>query len=164
MSFDWLTTGTVIRYPYLWSHEAQRGETEGRKTKRPTAVGFRIAKPDGKDIVLLFPLTSKAPDPSRFAAEVPALEKKRAGLAQDIPLWIILDEFNEDIVGESFYLEPDPHFGRFSHAFLLPLLKEFIVRRQSIKGVSRRIRWCVESCTNNHSNGSQIPLIPEQIH
>ncbi|WP_425960310.1 hypothetical protein [Rhizobium nepotum] len=29
--FDEIETAVVIRYPYLWSREASRGETEGRK-------------------------------------------------------------------------------------------------------------------------------------
>jgi hypothetical protein len=53
-------------------------------------------------------------------------------------LWIILDEYNQDIVGQSFYLEPKPQLGRLSKAFFLPLMKEFIARRSSSRGVNRR--------------------------
>jgi hypothetical protein len=67
---------------------------------------------------------------SRFAVEVPAIEKPRAGLDADRRLWIIFNEFNADIVGNSLYLEPDPPIGRFSKAFFLPLLREFIARRK----------------------------------
>lgn len=52
-------------------------------------------------------------------------------------LWIILDEFNTDRVGRSFYLEPDPPIGRFSKAFFLPLLRAFIARRKEFTEVSR---------------------------
>ena len=52
-------------------------------------------------------------------------------------VWIIFDEYNTDVVGLSFYLEPDPPIGHFSKAFLLPLLREFIARRKSLTGVSR---------------------------
>lgn len=69
--------------------------------------------------------------------EVPEIEKRRAGLDADLPLWIILDEFNEDVIGRSFYLEPEPPLGRFSRAFFPPLLKKFIARRESIRGVKR---------------------------
>jgi hypothetical protein len=40
VSRDELRTGCVIRFPYLWVREAERGETEGRKA-RPVAVGVR---------------------------------------------------------------------------------------------------------------------------
>ena len=137
MSFDSHVTGAVIRYPYLWSHEAGRGETEGRKGRRPAVVGFRIPRRRGRDLLLLFPITSKAPGRARFAAEIPAKEKHRAGLEADARLWIIFDEFNEDQIGESFYLDPEPPLGRLSRAFVLPLLRQFIARRGAMRGVRR---------------------------
>lgn len=135
MIYDDIRTATVIRYPYLWAREDRAGETEGRKD-RPVAVGVRISRPDG-DLVLLFPITTRQPDASRFAAEIPDIEKRRAGLDADLRLWIVLDEFNTDIVGRSFYLEPQPPFGRFSKAFFLPLLRDVIARRKSLTEVSR---------------------------
>ena len=104
MSHDEIQTACVVRYPYLWAREARRGETEGRK-ERPVAVGVRMPQPDG-DLVLFFPITTKQPEASRFAAEVPAIEKRRAGLDTDRRLWIIFDEFNTDVVGRSFYPSP----------------------------------------------------------
>ena len=135
MTYELIVTASVIRYPYLWAREAGRGETEGRKD-RPVAVGVRMPRPDG-DLVLFFPITTKQPEASRFAAEVPTIEKRRAGLDADRRLWIIFDEFNTDIIGNSFYLEPEPLLGRFSKAFFLPLLREFISRRKSATEVSR---------------------------
>jgi hypothetical protein len=46
VSRDELRTGCVIRFPYLWVREAERGETEGRKP-RPVAVGVRICPAEG---------------------------------------------------------------------------------------------------------------------
>lgn len=135
MSFDDIQTAAVVRYPYLWARQARDGEPEGRKT-RPVAVGVRLSRPDG-DLVLFFPITSKQPDQSRVFSEIPDIEKRRAGLDQEMRLWIIFDEFNTDIVGRSFYLEPEPPIGRFSKAFFLPLLKAFIARRKSFTEVSR---------------------------
>ena len=135
MSYDDIQTASVIRYPYLWAREAHKGETEGRK-ERPVAVGVRLPRPDG-DLVLFFPISTKQPEPARFSAEIPAIEKRRAGLDTDLKLWIILDEFNTDRVGRSFYLEPDPPIGRFSKAFFLPLLRAFVARRKEFTEVSR---------------------------
>lgn len=135
MSFEDIQTASIIRYPYLWLREAGRGETEGRKY-RPVAVGVRIARIDG-DVLLLFPVTTKEPEPGRFAAEIPTTEKRRAGLDVDLRLWIILDEYNTDVIGRSFYLEAEPPIGRFSKAFFLPIVREFIARRKSLKGVDR---------------------------
>jgi hypothetical protein len=137
VSLDAFRTGCVIRFPFLWVREAERGETEGRKP-RPVAVGVRIARPKGEDLLVLFPITSQPPSPGRFAAEIPEMEKRRAGLDATLRLWIILDEYNQDTIGRSFYLEPEPPLGRFSKAFFLPLMEEFIVRRASTRGVNRR--------------------------
>ncbi|QRG09912.1 hypothetical protein EZH22_29130 [Xanthobacter dioxanivorans] len=97
---------------------------------------MRIGRPAG-DLVLFFPFTTKEPEASRFFAEIPAIERRRAGLDADLRLWLILDEFNTDLVGGSFYLEPKPPIGRFSKAFFLPLLRRFIARRQAFTEVSR---------------------------
>ena len=137
MSFDQLRTACVIRFPYLWVRDAERGETEGRKA-RPVAVGVRLSRPKGDDVLILFPITSQPPSPDRFAVEIPEMEKRRGGLDATIRLWIILDEYNQDVVGKSFYLEPEPPLGRFSKAFFLPLMKEFIASRTRARGVNRR--------------------------
>jgi len=137
VSLDELRTGCVIRFPYLWVREAARGETEGRKP-RPVAVGVRIARRGGDDILVLFPITSQPPSPGRFATEIPEMEKRRAGLDATLRLWIILDEYNQDTVNQSFYREPGPPLGRFSKAFFLPLMKQFIARRADTRGVNRR--------------------------
>jgi hypothetical protein len=133
--FDGIKTAAVIRYPYLWSREAEKGETEGRK-KRPVAVGVRIPRADG-DMVVFFPITTKQPLADQFAREIPGVEKRRAGLDPDLRLWIILDEYNSDLIGRSFYIEPEPPLGYFSKAFFLPILREFIARRRALVEVSR---------------------------
>jgi hypothetical protein len=137
VSFEALRTGAVIRFPYLWSREAAEGETEGRKF-RPAAVGVRIPKPRGEDVLVLFPITSQEPSQTRFAVEIPDTEKRRAGLDGRIRLWIVLDEYNQDVIGRSYYLEPEPPLGHFSKAFFLPLLQEFIRRRAQTQAVHRQ--------------------------
>lgn len=137
MSYEDIQSGSVIRFPYLWSREAARGETEGRK-QRPTAVGFRLRRPKGQDQLVLFPITSQPPMPERFAVEIPDIEKRRAGLDVALRLWIVLDDYNTDIVAQSFYLEPEPPLGRFSKAFFSPLMHEFVRRRSQARGVNRQ--------------------------
>ena len=135
MSFEQFQTGAVLCYAYLSARQAKAGETEGRKD-RPVAVGVRLARKNG-DLILFFPITSKEPEASRFAAEIPPIEKRRAGLDADMRLWLILDEYNTDIVGQSFYLEPVPPLGSFSKAFLLPLLRAFVARCKTTTEVNR---------------------------
>ncbi|HEY4941315.1 MAG TPA: hypothetical protein VII56_07790 [Rhizomicrobium sp.] len=54
-----------------------------------------------------------------------------------IRLWIVLDEYNQDVIGRSFYLEPEPPLGYFGKAFFLPLLQEFIRRRSRTQAIHR---------------------------
>lgn len=135
MSFDEIQTGSVIFYPYLWVREAVKGESAGRKS-RPTTVGVRWPRANG-DLLLLFPITTKQPVPEQLRS-IPETEKRRAGLSVDRRLWIVLDEYNEDVVGRSFHLEPRPPQGRFSKAFFLPVLRRFLAYRERASRVSRR--------------------------
>ncbi len=121
MSSSDLASGCVIRFHFLWSREAAKGETEGRKL-RPTVVGFRLRG----DLLWLFPITSQEPGPGRFAKEVPETERRRAGLDAQIRSWIILDELNADRIGQSTHLEPDCRIGRFSRAFTLLVFRAWI--------------------------------------
>ena len=85
-----------------------------------------------------FPSPARNPRRGAFAAEIPDTEKRRAGLDGTMRLWLILDEYNQDVIGRSFYLEPEPPLGYFSKAFFLPLLQEFIRRRAQARGVQRQ--------------------------
>lgn len=117
MSFDHLKTGAVIDYPFLWPREAAAGELEGRKP-RPVAVAARYK-----------------PAAGRFAVEIPEMELRRIGLS--VRSWIILDEFNRDRPGASYYLEPTPPRGFFSRAFFAPILRRVAARMKSLRGIDR---------------------------
>jgi hypothetical protein len=136
VSYDAIRSGCVIRFAYLWTREAVKGETAGRKD-RPTAVGFRLPRSRGEDLLVLFPITSQPPQPGRFAVEIPEIEKRRAGLDTALRLWIIFDDYNTDIIGRSFHLEPVPPLGQFSKAFFMPLMREFVRRKSEARGVER---------------------------
>lgn len=88
--------------------------------------------------MLLFPITTSPPQAGKWAVEVPEMEKHRAGLDTDIRQWIVLDEANADVVGGSYYLEPEPPIGEFSRAFFAPLMQQVIERMAEIEKVSRR--------------------------
>lgn len=136
MILDAIKSGSIIRYSYLWERQADASETEGRKD-RPTAVGMRMQR-DGADVLILFPITSKPPGAERWAVEIPAAEKTRAGLDVEARLWIILDEANQDVVGKSYYLRSAPPLGRFSQSFFVPLMREVIARWRHVRRISRR--------------------------
>lgn len=136
MAFEELQTGVVISYPFLWLREAKRGETEGRKP-RPTVVVLRLVRSRG-DAVVLLPITTHPPAKDRFAVEVPDTEKQRAGLQTGAHCWIILDEFNTDIIGKSFYLEPERPLGAFSRAFFHLVAKAFVANIRKARKIPRR--------------------------
>ncbi|MEQ1952262.1 hypothetical protein [Mesorhizobium sp. CN2-181] len=136
MGFEELQTGVVISSPFLWAREAAAGETEGRK-RRPVAVALRLARPGG-DAVVLLPTTTQPPARERNAVEVPETEKQRAGLDTSVRCWIMLDEFNTDIIGKSYYLEPEPPLGVFSRAFFAPVARRFVGHVKAARKVDRR--------------------------
>jgi len=136
VAFEELQTGVVISYPFLWLREAEKGETEGRKP-RPTAVALRLMRPSG-DAVVLLPITTQPPARNRLAVEVPDTEKQRAGLEITTRCWIILDEFNTDVIGKSFYLEPERPLCAFSRAFFQPDAKAFIANIRKARKIARR--------------------------
>lgn len=131
--------GNVLRYPYLWARQAEHGETEGRKT-RPCAVILSLKAGSGQTELRLCAVTTQPPHSGTHAVEVPEIEKRRAGLDSDVPLWVIVDEHNLDVFEQSFYIEPRSHIGAFSTSFTKELQKEMVLvlRQRNSKAVSRR--------------------------
>jgi hypothetical protein len=115
--------GDLWRYDYLWQWQAMRGESEGRKT-RPVTFVTAIKTPDGRVHLFILPLTTKAPGAERIAILVPPLEGRRAGLSQS-PVWLLVDEYNHDILGDSYYFDPNARIGAFSPTFRAQVLQAF---------------------------------------
>lgn len=120
---DFPTAGQVFDYHYLWKWQADRGETEGRK-KRPSCVVIVVTNRAGHHVMFIAPITSKAPGPGRTVLEVPETEARRARLESDIPLWVVLDELNADILETSYTLEERSPRGSFGAAFTDAILRE----------------------------------------
>ena len=128
--------GDVWRYDYLWRWQHDGGETEGRK-RRPTAMVAVIKASDGTFLFIL-PITSSPPMAGRMALEVPQIERRRAGL-DDIPLWVMIDEYNFDRLESSFYFDPKARVGRFGSTFHRKVLEAFTsaARSHLVKRVPR---------------------------
>lgn len=84
--------GLVIRYSFLWSHEAKAGSEDGSKD-RPCAVLLATTTKSGDEIVTVLPVTHTPPADERLAVEIPAGTKARLGL-DDARSWIVLSEAN----------------------------------------------------------------------
>lgn len=98
---------------------------------------LRLARPGG-DAVVLLPITTQPPVRGRNAVEVPETEKQRAGLEISVRCWIMLDEFNTDVIGKSYYLEPEPPLGVFSRAFFVPVARRFVAHVKAARKIDRR--------------------------
>ncbi|CAH2405713.1 hypothetical protein [Mesorhizobium escarrei] len=76
-----------------------------QRVAKVAVVGVRLVRAGG-DLILFFPITTKQPEPGRFAVEVPDIEKRRAGLDAALRLWIIFDEYNTTSSANRSFLNP----------------------------------------------------------
>ena len=121
MSLPQPEPGLVISYAYLWRHEHNRGQEEGRKD-RPCVIVLAVEKAKGKATrVTVAAVTHTPPHTDTIALEVPTKVKQHLGL-DDTRSWIILDEVNQfDWPG--FDLRPVPgHSDKFAYGFIPPNL------------------------------------------
>ena len=128
--------GEVFRYAFLWKHQQDRGETEGRK-KRPVCMVVTAVNAEGHTVLFIVPVTTQPPQSGRLAVEVPMLEAKRAGLDTDKPCWVMLDELNKDIFERSWVFEDREPLGSFSAKFLDRL--QAVLLRAAKKGVTATV-------------------------
>lgn len=84
--------GLVVRYAFLWSHEAARGQENGRKDRPCVVILARERQEDGRHLVTVAPITHRSTGQMR-AIEVPAAVKRHLGLDDDAS-WIVLDDLN----------------------------------------------------------------------
>ena len=85
--------GLVIRYAYLWRHEAAQGRDEGTKD-RPCVVVVAVTDDEhGGKTVWVSPITRRPPHDSTAAVEIPAATKHRLGLDSHRS-WIVVSEVN----------------------------------------------------------------------
>lgn len=122
MAADFPSPGQVFDYHFLWKWQAERGETEGRK-KRPSCVALVVVNKDGNHVLFIAPITSKAPTKGRAFLAIPETEARRAQLDTSVPLWVMLDELNADILETSYVIEDRSPRGAFSPAFTDSILR-----------------------------------------
>ena len=85
--------GLVIRYDYLWTHEAATGRDQGKT--RPTCL---IAATDPAVLprhVVLLPITHARPAGDTVGIEIPLPVRQALGL-DDTRRWVIVSEHNVD--------------------------------------------------------------------
>ena len=128
--------GLVIRYSFLWSHEAKIGLEDGGKD-RPCAVLLTTITKDGQQIVTVLPVTHTPPADERLAVEIPTRTKVRLGL-DDARSWIILSEANRfQWPGPDIRPVPGDEEGSVAYGLLPASLYE-IVRRKWLEAFDAR--------------------------
>lgn len=93
MAFPAPEPGLVIRYDYLWTHEAAAGHDQGKE--RPAclvAASDKAAKPR---FVVLLPITHSEPQGDTVGIEIPDQVKQAIGL-DAARSWVIISEHNVD--------------------------------------------------------------------
>ncbi len=117
--------GLVISYAYLWRHEYNPGQEEGRKD-RPCVIVLAIENHKHSTIrVTVAAITHTPPHSETIALEMPTKVKQHLGL-DDARSWIILDEVNQfDWPG--YDMRPVPgHANKFVYGFIPPKLHEML--------------------------------------
>jgi hypothetical protein len=100
------TTGDIVpAYPYLWRRERDLGENAGRKG-RPVCVAITVKDTKGHTHMALLAVTGTEPLADQVAVELPALEIRRIGLQAHKRAWVIVSEYNYDVLELSYALEP----------------------------------------------------------
>lgn len=83
----------VVRYAFLWSHEAQSGRKDGAKNRPCVIILASKRLSDGRFLVRVAPITHREPESGRGVA-IPPKVKRHLGLDEDAA-WIVLDELNQ---------------------------------------------------------------------
>jgi hypothetical protein len=119
VSFPEPKPGLVIRYDYLWSHEAIVGRDQGKD--RPAclvAASDSRAKPR---FVVILPITHSTPTGDAVGIEIPFRVRAALGLDAE-PCWVIVSEHNVD-EWPNGGLQPVPgRPGVFTYGFIPPKL------------------------------------------
>lgn len=110
--------GLVISYAYVWDHEAQTGQEEGRKD-RPCVIALAIERQqDGQTLVTVLPVTHRPPSDAAAAVEIPPAVKKHLGL-DDERSWVVVSE-GDQFVRPGYDLRKAPRTDRYDYGFLPP--------------------------------------------
>ena len=103
MNFPKPIPGLVIRYSYLWQRQHELGLEEGSKD-RPCAIILATTITDGKDKVVVLPITHSKAQNLDEAIELPISVKTILGL-DDAKSWVMISESN-------FFVWPGPDLRR----------------------------------------------------
>jgi len=111
--------GLVIRYDYLWTHEAAAGRDQGKE--RPACLVAATDSAISPRFVVILPITHTPPDKDSVGVEIPAKVRAALGL-DDTPSWVIVSEHNVDEWPNAGLAPVPGRPGVFSYGFIPPRL------------------------------------------
>ncbi|RWF05823.1 MAG: hypothetical protein EOS81_02915 [Mesorhizobium sp.] len=119
-----LKHGNIFYYDYVFKWQLELGRTDGEKP-RPVCVLTVLKSANGLSHVGLLAVSATPPKADQVAIELPQIECRRAGLKEWKGGWVVVSEYNYDIVERSYSLDvnQDP-IGRFSKQFMQRLADE----------------------------------------
>jgi hypothetical protein len=139
--------GDVFDYPFLWAVDAERG-LDNPKDRR-TTLALLAKRDDEESTHLLLLGITDAPRPDQVWLDVPPIERRRAGLSVDRPAYVVVSEYDYDVLpGSHDYNPQSKTYGRFSAAFVaeirfaltqqIKLKRAIAVTRPTASGPPRR--------------------------
>lgn len=136
MSFPPPEPGLVIAHAFVWGHEAEAGQTEGRKA-RPVVIVLAVRREEqAEPFVTVAPITHRPPDDERDGFELPARIKTRLGLDRE-RAWVMLRDLNQFVwPGHDIRLRPDKS-NRRDYGPLPPRLFDALKRRMAARWLER---------------------------
>lgn len=127
--------GLVIRYDYLWLHEADAGRDQGKD--RPACLVAASDSAANPRFVVILPITHSPPSGVTVGVEIPPRVRRAIGL-DDAPCWVVVSEHNVD-EWPNPGLSPLPgQPGTFAYGFLPPRL--FAQIKRAFLDLARRKR------------------------
>ena len=109
--------GLVVRYDYLWTHEAVAGREQGKT--RPACLVAATDRALRPRYVVLLPITHTPPAGDTVGIEVPVRVGQALGL-DDTPSWVTVSEHNIDEWPNAGLSTLPGHPDVFSHGFIPP--------------------------------------------
>lgn len=126
--------GLVLRYSFLWRHEADLGREEGAKD-RPVVVLVLLA--DGEEVVVA-PITTLPPDQGAPAVEIPAQVRAHLGLNAE-RCWISAATLNRFVwPGPDLRAVPGKHPATSVYGYIPQILLD-AVKAVALAELSKRV-------------------------
>ncbi|MBX3481899.1 hypothetical protein [Phenylobacterium sp.] len=130
--------GLVIRYSFLWSHEAAAGADEAAKDRPCAIVVAAAVGPQGGVVTIVAPITHAEPPEDAASQLLPAEAARALGL-DDERHWIRLDELNR-FLWPGYDLRPIPGADTCAYGMLPRPLFETVKQRIQTLARARRAR------------------------